>query len=170
MTKLGTILTDLGLFAGVPFDGIVPQSSAALTSSGVNVAQTLPFPLSHTELECNPAVIAAVGKAVNPATPLPSTSPTPTSAPTPVPTSTPTPTPTQTPTPTPNGDWYYHWNCNGDSECLATNPNGTPTGTTDEGPGAGGQSSCDALLQFAATWWGPTAVDACDQNAVETLP
>jgi len=58
-------------------------------------------------------------------------------------------------------DWYYHWSCNGDAQCLATNPNGTPTGTNDEGPN---ESSCTELLTFAQHFWGSAAVDSCDQN------
>lgn len=60
-------------------------------------------------------------------------------------------------------DWYYHWNCNGDSECLATNPTGAPSGTLDEGPN---ESSCTELLQFAQNFWNmPPATDSCDQDA-----
>ncbi|HEY1991557.1 MAG TPA: IPT/TIG domain-containing protein, partial [Gammaproteobacteria bacterium] len=59
-------------------------------------------------------------------------------------------------------DWFYHWNCNGDSECLATNPTGAPSGTSDEGPN---ESSCTELLQFAQNFWGmPPATDSCDQD------
>ncbi len=60
-----------------------------------------------------------------------------------------------------SGDWFYHWNCHGDSQCLATNPNGTATGTNDEGPN---QSSCTQLLTFAQHFWGTAAKDSCDQD------
>lgn len=60
-----------------------------------------------------------------------------------------------------NGDWYYHWNCNGDAECLATNSAGQPSGTLDEGPV---KVNCTQLLQFAATFWGSAATDSCDQS------
>ena len=59
-------------------------------------------------------------------------------------------------------DWYYHWNCNGDSQCLATNPAGTATGVANEGPQ---QVSCTELLTFAAHFWGSGAVNWCDQSA-----
>ena len=49
-----------------------------------------------------------------------------------------------------SGDWYYHWNCNGDAECLATNPTGQPSGDLDEGPV---QANCTPFLQFAQNFW-----------------
>ena len=59
-------------------------------------------------------------------------------------------------------DWFYHWNCNGDSQCLSTNPTGAASGTRDEGPN---QSSCTELLQFAQNFWNmPPATDSCDQD------
>ena len=58
-------------------------------------------------------------------------------------------------------DWYYHWDCNGDSECLATNPTGAPSGTVNEGPN---ESSCTELLTFAQHFWGPAATDSCDHD------
>jgi hypothetical protein len=91
-------------------------------------------------------------------------------SPSPSPNPTPSQSPSPSPSPSPNGDWFYHWNCNGDSSCLATNPTNMPTGNQDEGPGAGGISSCNSLLQFADQFWGPAAVDACDQIPVEILP
>jgi hypothetical protein len=65
-----------------------------------------------------------------------------------------------------NGDWWYHWNCNGDAQCLATNPGGTSSGEVDEGPGSGGQTSCSELVAFAAGpgQWGSAAVDYCNQT------
>ena len=59
-------------------------------------------------------------------------------------------------------DWFYHWNCNGDSQCLATNPSGTPTGTLDEGPV---EVNCTQLEQFAQNFWGSAATDSCDHNS-----
>lgn len=59
-------------------------------------------------------------------------------------------------------DWYYHWNCNGDPECIATNPNGTTTGVVNEGPQ---EINCTQLLQFAAHFWGSSAINWCDQSA-----
>jgi hypothetical protein len=69
-------------------------------------------------------------------------------------------------------EWYYHWNCNGDSECLLINsacgsgPSGTcpPSGTADEGSDTTGYYNCDELMQFAANIYGPSAVDSCDNN------
>lgn len=60
-----------------------------------------------------------------------------------------------------SGDWYYHFACNGDAQCLATNPTGTSSGNLDEGPS---EASCTALMNFAARNWGPAAFNACDQN------
>ncbi|HEY3859836.1 MAG TPA: IPT/TIG domain-containing protein, partial [Gammaproteobacteria bacterium] len=62
-----------------------------------------------------------------------------------------------------SGDWFYHWDCNGDSECLATNPTGAASGTADEGPN---ESSCTELLTFGQHFWGiPPATQSCDQDA-----
>jgi len=63
-----------------------------------------------------------------------------------------------------SGDWIYTWNCNGDAECLATNPNNTPSGSVDEGPGTGGNSGCQSLLTFAQHFWGSAATDSCTQQ------
>lgn len=60
-------------------------------------------------------------------------------------------------------DWYYHWNCNGDSECLSTNPTGAASGTVDEGPN---ESSCTELLTFGEHFWNiPPATQSCDNDA-----
>ncbi len=60
-------------------------------------------------------------------------------------------------------DWYYHWSCNGDSECLATNPTGAASGTV--GPEAGGQSGCNSLLTFGSKFWNiPPATQSCDTS------
>jgi len=61
-----------------------------------------------------------------------------------------------------SSDWYYHWSCNGDSQCLSTNPTGAPSGTLNEGPN---ESSCTELLQFAQNFWNmPPATNSCDQD------
>ena len=57
-----------------------------------------------------------------------------------------------------SGSYCYEWNCNGDSECLATNPNGTPTGADDEG----NDPSCSGLLTFGQHFWNiPPATQSC---------
>jgi hypothetical protein len=62
-----------------------------------------------------------------------------------------------------SGGWYYHWSCNGDSECLATNPTGQPSGTS--GPISGEQVGCNELMTFGTHFWGiPPATQSCDQN------
>jgi murein DD-endopeptidase MepM/ murein hydrolase activator NlpD len=103
-------------------------------------------------------------------TPTPVPAPTPTPTPVPAPTPTPEPTPTSTPMPTPtpttpsaNGDWFFNWNCHGDSECLVTAT--APQGSTDEGPGVGGQAGCNSLVTFAEHFWGPSAVYNCSQTS-----
>ncbi|HET7786360.1 MAG TPA: IPT/TIG domain-containing protein [Myxococcales bacterium] len=60
-----------------------------------------------------------------------------------------------------SGDWYYHWDCHGDPECLATNPTGAPAGTLNEGPQ---QVDCTSLMEFARRFWGAAAVNSCDQS------
>src|ERR1035437_2452405 len=61
-----------------------------------------------------------------------------------------------------SGDWYYHWNCNGDSECLGTIFNVQPSGTANEGPV---QANCTSLLTFAQHFWGAAATNSCDHSA-----
>lgn len=61
-------------------------------------------------------------------------------------------------------DWYYHWSCNGDSECLALGPGevGQTSGTINEGPE---YAMCSALLTFAAKFWNiPPATNSCDHS------
>jgi hypothetical protein len=58
-------------------------------------------------------------------------------------------------------DWYYHWNCNSDADCLTTNPTGQSSGTLDEGPV---QVNCTQLLTFAAHFWGAAATNSCDHD------
>jgi 6-phosphogluconolactonase (cycloisomerase 2 family) len=56
--------------------------------------------------------------------------------------------------------WYYHWSCNGDSECLVTNPTGQAIGTV--GPVVGG---CGSLMTFGSKFWNiPPATQACDHS------
>jgi hypothetical protein len=64
-------------------------------------------------------------------------------------------------------DWYYHWSCNGDPDCLATNPTGQPSGTLNQGPV---QINCTQLLQFAARFWGPAATNSCDNSPTGPPP
>lgn len=69
-----------------------------------------------------------------------------------------------------SGDWYYHWNCNGDSQCLATNPGATnqASGTLNEGPA---YAACSPLLTFAKNFWNmPPATDSCDQSSATPVP
>lgn len=67
-----------------------------------------------------------------------------------------------------NQNWYYHWNCNGDAQCLASNPGGTPSGTV--GPISGGLSGCNDLLTLAANSWGAAATNSCDNLPIEPHP
>lgn len=62
------------------------------------------------------------------------------------------------------GDWYYHWSCNGDSQCLATNPTGQASGTS--GPISGGQVGCNELMTFGNKFWNiPPATQSCDGSS-----
>lgn len=61
-------------------------------------------------------------------------------------------------------DWYYHWSCNGDPECLALGPGATnpASGTINEGPV---YAMCSVLLEFAARNWNmPPATNSCDHS------
>jgi hypothetical protein len=59
-------------------------------------------------------------------------------------------------------DWYYHWDCNGDSECLSTNPTGAASGTLNEGPE---ETDCTQLQDFSRHFWNmPPATDSCDHD------
>jgi hypothetical protein len=63
-----------------------------------------------------------------------------------------------------DGDWYYHFDCHGDPECLALNPlpDGTPSGTLNEGPR---EASCRQLMEFSSRFWNmPPATDSCDHS------
>lgn len=71
------------------------------------------------------------------------------------------------------GDYYYHFICNGDSQCLQLNfmPTGTPSGTSNQGPGAGGQSGCNSLMTFGRKNWNiPPAQQWCDNSPTLTPP
>lgn len=57
--------------------------------------------------------------------------------------------------------WYYHFRCNGDQDCLETNPIGQPNGDLDEGPD---KINCTQLMTFADHFWGPYAKNWCDQT------
>lgn len=68
-----------------------------------------------------------------------------------------------------DANWYYHFICNDDSECLSTNFAGAPEGTSNQGPGQGGEANCNSLLQFGTNFWNiPPAVQWCDHIA--TIP
>jgi hypothetical protein len=61
-------------------------------------------------------------------------------------------------------DWYYHWSCNGDPECLSLGPgaDGQASGTLNEGPV---YANCSALLTFASKNWNiPPATNSCDHS------
>lgn len=61
-------------------------------------------------------------------------------------------------------DWYYHWSCNGDPDCLALGPGAInqASGTLNQGPV---YAMCSALLEFAARNWGmPPATNSCDHS------
>ena len=57
------------LFGSEQQDSIVNGESALGTASNLNIRTALTFAAEHTELECDPQVIAAVGRSVNPTTP-----------------------------------------------------------------------------------------------------
>src|SRR5262245_45306258 len=69
-----------------------------------------------------------------------------------------------------SSDWYYHWNCNGDPECIALTEPGQagldgPSGTKNEGPV---YANCSALLKFASINWNiPPATNSCDHSPTE---
>lgn len=67
-----------------------------------------------------------------------------------------------------SGNWYYHWSCNGDSECLSLNPTGQPSGTINEGPA---YAACSPLLTFASKFWNiPPATNSCDHSSTTPIP
>ena len=62
-----------------------------------------------------------------------------------------------------NADWYYHFICNGDQDCLDTNPTGMTEGDLNEGPD---KVNCTQLMVFAEHSWGAAAKNWCDQYAL----
>lgn len=62
-------------------------------------------------------------------------------------------------------EWYYHFVCNGDPDCLATNFASAPIGTSDQGPGNAGYTGCQSLIQFGNRFWGTAAQQWCDNLA-----
>ena len=60
---------------------------------------------------------------------------------------------------------YYHFVCNGDADCLSTNFAGAPYGTSNQGPGQGGVSGCNGLINFGNNFWNiPPAQQWCDNS------
>jgi len=59
------------------------------------------------------------------------------------------------------GDWFMHWNCNGDDDCISFfSPNGQASGSVDEGPALAACNSVVSGLQLLA----PTpATASCTQ-------
>ena len=67
--------------------------------------------------------------------------------------------------------WYYHWNCNGDPQCLATNPGALNQASGTVGPESGGQTGCNLLMTFGTQFWGiPPATQSCDNSPTVTTP
>jgi sugar lactone lactonase YvrE len=68
-------------------------------------------------------------------------------------------------------NWYYHFRCNGDAACLSTNFAGASQGTSDQGPGQGGQSGCNSLMTFGNINWNiPPAEQWCDHSPTIAPP
>lgn len=70
-------------------------------------------------------------------------------------------------------DIWYHFICNGDSECLTLNPlpSGTPSGSLNQGPGNGGQAGCNSLMNFGRINWNiPPAEQWCDNSPKLNYP
>ncbi len=61
-----------------------------------------------------------------------------------------------------NGNWYYHFDCNGDPGCTSTNPTNGTYGDLNQGPV---YANCSALLTFGNINWGSAATHWCDQSA-----
>lgn len=62
-------------------------------------------------------------------------------------------------------NWYYHFVCNGDQACLSTNFAGAQSGTSSQGPGQGGVSGCNGLMNFGRINWNiPPAQQWCDST------
>jgi hypothetical protein len=56
-------------------------------------------------------------------------------------------------------DWYYHFICKGDADCLSTNPTSQARGDLNEGPD---EINCTQLMTFAEHFWGGNAKNWCD--------
>lgn len=68
-------------------------------------------------------------------------------------------------------NWYYHFRCNGDAACLSTNFAGASEGTSSQGPGVGGQSGCNGLMNFGNINWNiPPAEQWCDNSPTLAPP
>jgi hypothetical protein len=63
------------------------------------------------------------------------------------------------------GDWFMHWNCNGDENCVSDfSPNGQPSGSIDEGPSFAFCTSAMSGLQLLVNLFGSTpATASCTQ-------
>lgn len=67
--------------------------------------------------------------------------------------------------PSVSGNWYFHWNCNGDYECLTLNPAGLPSGTSYQGWGSIGQMACHQIISSGTMkYWGSAATYSCNQS------
>ncbi len=69
--------------------------------------------------------------------------------------------------------WYYHFICNGDFQCQQLNftPNNDTSGTSSQGPGVGGQSGCNSLMNFGRINWNiPPAQQWCDNSPTIGTP
>jgi hypothetical protein len=64
-----------------------------------------------------------------------------------------------------SGDWYMHWNCNGDPNCISKfSPNGQPSGSIDYGL-YGSCASVLSGLQLLVNFYGSTtATGSCTQT------
>lgn len=67
--------------------------------------------------------------------------------------------------------WYYHFACNGDSQCASLNPTNGTSGSLNQGTGAPGQTNCNSLLTFGNINWNiPPAQQACSQSPTPPSP
>lgn len=68
-----------------------------------------------------------------------------------------------------SSDWYYHWNCNGDPECLVANPSTTNQTSGDEDIDV--YANCASLMTFGEKFWDmPPATESCDQSSSANPP
>src|SRR3982751_1655974 len=61
-------------------------------------------------------------------------------------------------------EWYYHFVCNDDPDCLATNFASASSGSSDQGPGNPGYIGCQSLMEFGNRFWGTAAQQWCDNS------